>query len=76
MRAFEHTTADTTAAALAALQADASASQVIAGGTDLMTLIKADLLAPTRLIDIKPIRDLRYIRFAGGSLTIGAGATL
>src|SRR5579875_3134292 len=78
MQAFDHTTADSTTQALTILQADASgASKLIAGGTDLLTLMKGDLLAPARLIDIKPIRSLRYIRFADDDgLTIGAGTTL
>ena len=49
----------------------------LAGGTDLLTLMKADLCAPDQLIDIKRLADLDD-RIADGpdGLTIGALATL
>ncbi len=88
MRAFDHIAVRSTEDALAALQdtqsataAQAapteSANKLIAGGTDLLTLMKADLIAPSRLIDVKPIRSLRYVQLADdGAVRLGAGATL
>lgn len=87
MRAFDHIAVRSTEDAIAALRdgepADVSqthsepANKLIAGGTDLLTLMKADLIAPARLIDVKPIRSLRYIQLAeDGAIRIGAGATL
>ncbi len=88
MRAFDHLTVSTTAEAIAALQQALAtddtppgqgepANKLIAGGTDLLTLMKADLIAPSRLIDVKPIRALRSIRLADdGATRIGAGTTL
>jgi xanthine dehydrogenase YagS FAD-binding subunit len=82
MRPFEHVSAATPAEALALLgttsteYASASA-RIIAGGTDLLPLMKEGLAAPTRLIDLKPARALRHITVgAGGGLNLGALATL
>ena len=56
---------------------EVTAPRIIAGGTDLLTLMKANILAPARLIDLKPARELRYLRFElDGTLRIGALATL
>ncbi|MBF6589229.1 MAG: xanthine dehydrogenase family protein subunit M [Ktedonobacterales bacterium] len=80
MNIFEHTVARSPQEALAALAADGTAmgaARIIAGGTDLLPLMKEGLLAPTQLIDIKPTRELRYIRFEeSGEVRIGALTTL
>lgn len=78
MNVFEHVTATTPAEAIALLgESGAGEARVIAGGTDLLTLMKADLAAPRRLIDIKPARELRSMRFdEDGTLRMGALTTL
>ncbi|HUY78006.1 MAG TPA: xanthine dehydrogenase family protein subunit M [Ktedonobacterales bacterium] len=87
MRAFDHIAVRSTDDAIAALRdgqptgaaqtPTEPANKLIAGGTDLLTLMKADLIAPARLIDVKPIRSLRYIQLEeDGAVRIGAGATL
>jgi xanthine dehydrogenase YagS FAD-binding subunit len=78
MRNFDHTTAEDASQALGLLaDSAATGTRVIAGGTDLLTLMKADLAEPPQLIDLKPARALRYLRFeADGALQIGALATL
>jgi xanthine dehydrogenase YagS FAD-binding subunit len=78
MHAFEHTTATSAEEAVALLgRQPGPGTQIIAGGTDLLTLMNDGLAAPTRLIDIKPVRALRYLRFdADGTLRIGALTTL
>ena len=75
MRAFEHSAARSADEAVAALRAgDAS---IIAGGADLLSLMKANIVAPARVIDLKPARDLRGISVGqDGSLRIGALTTL
>jgi xanthine dehydrogenase YagS FAD-binding subunit len=76
MHVFEHLTANTFGEAIALL-GGAREARVIAGGTDLLTLMKANLATPQRLIDIKPARELRSLRFdADGTLHIGALTTL
>lgn len=76
MQPFQHLSAEsaTTAIELLAGQRDA---QVIAGGTDLLPLMKGGHVAPALLIDLKPARALRYLQFeVDGSLRIGALTTL
>lgn len=51
-------------------------SRPIAGGTDLLPLMKEGLAAPERLINLKPAADLRYIQATADGLRIGALATL
>lgn len=76
MRSFEHVSAPTISSAIAALR-DGWQSRIIAGGTDLLTVMKAGVAQPKRLVDIKPVRELRYIRFdPDEGLRLGALATL
>lgn len=77
MQPFEHATAASAEEAAALLRAAPAGAQLIAGGTDLLPLMKEGLAAPARLIDLKPARALRYLRFEpDGTLRIGALATL
>lgn len=78
MRPFEHLTVQASGDAIAALaQSDGETTRLIAGGTDLLPLLKDGLVTVNRLIDIKPARALRHLAFAeDGSLRIGALTTL
>jgi xanthine dehydrogenase YagS FAD-binding subunit len=72
MNAFDYERAASLEEALARIGAGA---QALAGGTDLLTLMKAGLAAPERLVDVK--RTLpRCIELRADGLAIGAGATL
>lgn len=86
MNAFEHASATSAAQALTLLGATpvapgtpypAATTRYIAGGTDLIPLMRDHLAVPTRLIDLKPARDLAGVRAtADGGLVIGALTTL
>lgn len=78
MRPFEHLTVHASDDAISALAAsDGDTTRLIAGGTDLLPLLKDGLVSVDRLIDIKPARALRHIAFEDdGSLRIGALTTL
>ncbi len=78
MRAFDHSVVHSAAEAVAALQAgSAGGASIIAGGADLLSLMKANIIAPARIIDLKPARTLRGIALAAdGSARIGALTTL
>src|SRR6185437_9829868 len=78
MRPFEHLTVHASDEAISELAAsDSESVRLIAGGTDLLPLMKDGLANPARLIDIKPARALRYLTFGSdGSLRIGALTTL
>jgi carbon-monoxide dehydrogenase medium subunit len=58
-----------------ALQLLASGAKPLAGGMSLIPMMKLRLAAPEHLVDLGKLKDLNYIREAGGSIQIGATAT-
>ena len=72
MRAFRYSAPDTIGEAVAAL---GERSRALAGGTDLLTLMKADIAAPDELINVKPLLP-RGIEALAAGLEIGALTTL
>lgn len=78
MRPFEHLTVHAATEAVSALaETRTTSTRLIAGGTDLLPLLKDGLVTPDRLIDIKPARALRHLTFEDdGSVRIGALTTL
>jgi xanthine dehydrogenase YagS FAD-binding subunit len=77
MRSFNYQRPESIAEAIALMDQDGS-SRPLAGGTDLLTLMKGEIEAPSRLIDIKRLSDLDDAIVPGnsGGITIGALATL
>jgi xanthine dehydrogenase YagS FAD-binding subunit len=74
MRAFEYVT-PTKKEQVATLLGEQGS--ILAGGTDLLALMKDDVVAPKRLVNIKQIDGLRGISYqAGSGLRIGALATI
>lgn len=74
MKTFDYERATTIAAAI-----DAAAgldTRLLAGGTDLLPLMKAGITSPGALIDIKRIKELDRVEDAGETTEIGALATL
>ncbi len=56
---------------------EASNTLIKAGGVDLLDLMKEDLLAPQRLVNIRHLKELKFIeKDAGGDLHIGPNTTL
>ena len=51
-------------------------AEVLAGGTDLLALMKDDIVRPKRLVNIKEIRDLHGVSATAEGLRIGALTTL
>ena len=81
MRPFDFVRAGSIEEAVGLLQepdgAGKNGSRLLAGGTDLLTLMKADLYTPQRLIDIKRLAELDdRIEEDDAGLTIGALTTL
>ena len=76
MKAFNHTNAKTLAEAQTALAG--GQSTLIAGGTDLIGMLKDNILPtyPETLINIKSVPNLDYIKEEGGTLKIGATTRL
>jgi xanthine dehydrogenase YagS FAD-binding subunit len=74
MRPFEFVS-PTSKEQVATLLGDNAA--ILAGGTDLLGLMKDDVVTPSRLVNIKEIEALRGITYrAGNGLRIGALATI
>lgn len=75
MRAFEYANPSTKAEAVALLEG--GDAQPLAGGTDLISLMKDNVVAPSRLVNLKSIEELQGLGWEeGGGLRIGAVATL
>jgi xanthine dehydrogenase YagS FAD-binding subunit len=75
MQAFEYTAPATKEQAVKALAAAWGETEVLAGGTDLLSLMKEYITAPKRVVDIKGIKELYGIAPKGGGLRIGALVT-
>ena len=75
MRAFEYATPRTAIEAVELLATKPGAA-VLAGGTDLLALMKDDVARPERLVDVKGIPELRAIRADAQGLRIGAAVTM
>ena len=74
MQAFEYATADKKEQ-VAALLGEQGA--ILAGGTDLLALMKDDVVAPKRLVNVKHIDSLRGITYQpGNGLRIGSLTTI
>src|SRR5512135_3740896 len=76
MRPFEYASARTKAQAVGLLGASFDQAEVLAGGSDLLALMKDEVVQPRRLVSIKEIPDLHEVRAAGGGLAIGSLLTL
>jgi xanthine dehydrogenase YagS FAD-binding subunit len=74
MRPFEYVSPATVDEALALLSQEGdSAPRLLAGGTDLLTLMKADLAAPSRLVNLKRLAGVSSgIEATAQGVTLGA----
>jgi len=73
MRQFEYTAPQSTQQAIGLLGQDWAQAQILAGGTDLLALMKDDVQSPKRVVNIKMIPGLAGIQYnATGGLKIGA----
>jgi xanthine dehydrogenase YagS FAD-binding subunit len=76
MRAFEYASPETKEQAVALLGPSPADSAVLAGGTDLLALMKDEVIAPKRVVDLGGIEELRGIRYDRASgLRLGALTT-
>src|SRR5438876_6382201 len=76
MRAFEYVSPNSRAQAVSLLGAAWGNTEILAGGTDLLALMKDDLVTPKRLVNIKDIKDLHGVSSNPQGLRIGALTTL
>lgn len=77
MQPFQYTSPRTEAEAVALLSDFDGQTTVLAGGTDLLPLLKSEILGPQRIVDITGVDSFKSIEPADdGGVVIGALATL
>jgi len=76
MRSFEYLSPTNTKQATSLLGASWGQTEIIAGGTDLLALMKEDVVTPKRIVNIKEIQELRGVRSTAQGLRIGSLTTL
>lgn len=77
MNAFEYTSPTTKEQAAKLLGGSWADAEILAGGTDLLSLMKDRIIEPKRLVNIKDIKELRGVSFATRTgLRLGATVTL
>jgi xanthine dehydrogenase YagS FAD-binding subunit len=76
MRAFEYLSPTTKTQAVSLLSSSWGNTEILAGGTDLLALMKDDVVSPKRLVNIKEIKELEGVSAGPQALRIGALTTL
>lgn len=76
MQSFEYANPATLKEAFASLGNSWEDSAVLAGGTDLLSIMKDYVQSPKRVVNIKGIKELGGISKKGGHMRIGATVTL
>ena len=66
---------DTAEGAVALLAGSSGETRVLAGGTDLLVQMRADILDPALIVDIKKIKETRSVTEEKGGWRIGAAVT-
>ena len=76
MKSFEYAAPKSVKEATALLGDKWGETEILAGGTDLLTCLKQEIAAPRRLVSLKKISSLRGIKASRSELRIGAMTTL
>jgi xanthine dehydrogenase YagS FAD-binding subunit len=76
MRAFDYVSPTKKEQVSSLLQSAWGEVEILAGGTDLLSLMKDEVTAPRRLVNIKGIHELHGVNAAPEALQIGALTTL
>ncbi len=76
MRPFEYARPTTEAEAVELLRCSDGEAVVLAGGTDLISLLQRDVLRPKRVVDIKGVDSLRGIQPTADGVVVGVLTTL
>ncbi len=76
MQAFEYTAPGSAKEAAGLLSSSWGEADVLAGGTDLLSLMKERIHTPKRVVSLKNVRGLSDIATTHGGVQIGATATL
>lgn len=76
MKSFEYSAPKTLKEATARLSDSWGQTEILAGGTDLVTCLKQRITEPTRVVSLKNLGELRGIQSRNGGIAIGALTTL
>lgn len=76
MKSFEYAAPKTLDEAIGLLSDKWGETEVLAGGTDLVTCMKQQIAAPKRVVSLKNLKDLKGINTEGKAIHIGATTTL
>jgi xanthine dehydrogenase YagS FAD-binding subunit len=77
MKSFEYAAPRTEAEVVQLLSPESGVTEILAGGTDLVSLMKKMVVSPKRVINIMEVDSLRHIEgLSDGSVSIGAAVTL
>jgi xanthine dehydrogenase YagS FAD-binding subunit len=76
MRPFEYASPTTKEQAVGLLGTTWGQAEVLAGGTDLLALMKDDVVRPKRLVSIKQIQEMNGVAASSDGLRVGALTTL
>jgi xanthine dehydrogenase YagS FAD-binding subunit len=76
MKSFEYAAPKSLKDALALLSDTWGRTEILAGGTDLVTSLKQRITQPARVVSLKNVKELKGIKSRRGGLTIGAMTTL
>lgn len=76
MQSFSYASPETTKEAVELLRQKGTEIALLAGGTDLLSLMKDSVVNPSVIINLKSIDELSGIQVSGGTLGIGATTTL
>ncbi|MFN0120088.1 MAG: FAD binding domain-containing protein [Blastocatellia bacterium] len=76
MQKFEYASPTTVQQAVALLGSEWGTAEALAGGTDLLALMKDLIVTPKRLVSLKDIRELRGMQMSGSGLRLGALTSL
>ena len=76
MRPFEYASPATHEQAISLLSPAWGQAEILAGGTDLLAMMKDDVVHPKRLVNIKDIKELGGVTANAQGLRIGALTTM
>jgi xanthine dehydrogenase YagS FAD-binding subunit len=76
MQPFEYVSPANTRQAANLLSSTWGQTEILAGGTDLLALMKEDVVTPKRLVNIKEIKELSGVTSSAAGVRIGSLTTL
>jgi len=76
MRPFEYVSPANTRQAATLLSPSWGQTEILAGGTDLLALMKEEVVTPRRVVNIKEIKELSGVTATASGLRIGSLTTL